>query len=172
MRNRIQQTFEGLAGPKDIFGGSLLTSHPKTKRPLDSKFATHLVLRANQSRLRRPGQLHKVNEMVRTISKKHGVRLYEYANAGNHLHLLLKLRNRRSWAAFIRELTGRIAQVTGTRWAHRPFTRIVRGWKKPYLIVKEYVRLNLMEAEGYMSRERFKRLRALAGYLEPSARSG
>lgn len=94
------------------------------------------------------------------------MRLYEFANVGNHLHLLIKLPNRRSWNAFIRELTGRIAQQVekepGTAfWKHRPFTRIVRGWKKAYQTAKEYVRLNILEAEGRINRRDTKTLKDL-----------
>lgn len=152
MKRPKQSTFEGLNAPNQVFGGALLTSHPKTKRPLDSKLPTHLVLRAQRSAMRNPKYYLKVNQIVRTVCAKHGVRLYEYANVGNHLHLLLKLRTRRSWAAFIRELTGRIAQLTKVKWVHRPFTRIVSGWKKAYRIVREYVELNRRDADGLISK--------------------
>jgi REP element-mobilizing transposase RayT len=161
MSRKPQRIFKGLKAPKDSFGGSLLTSHPKSRRPLDSKLPTHLVLRAERSTLSTPRSFAVVNELVRNISRKHGVRLYEYANVGNHLHLLLKLRSRPSWAAFIRELTGRIAQLTNTRWKHRPYTRNVRGWRKAYQVAKEYVRLNVLEADGMISRQETKTLRDL-----------
>jgi hypothetical protein len=89
------------------------------------------------------------------------VRLYEYANVGNHLHLLIKLRNRPSWAAFIREVTGRIAQLTGTKWLHRPFTRIVRGWRKAYRNARRYVLLNFYEAEGSLAENEELELREM-----------
>ena len=152
MRRQKQGTFDGLHAPKDIFGGSLLTSHPKIKRPLESKLPTHLVLRAERSAMRNPKYYLKVNQIVRAACAKHGVKLYEYANVGNHLHLLLKLQTRRSWAAFIRELTGRIAQLTKIKWVHRSFNRIVCGWKKAYRIVREYVELNRRDADGLASR--------------------
>ena len=111
--------------------------------------------------MRRPNSFLKVNMLVRSIAEKHGVKIYEYANVGSHLHLLIKLRNRPSWSPFIRELTGRIAQLTATKWLHRPYTRIVRGWKKAYRIAKEYVRLNILEADGMISRKDTKTLKDL-----------
>jgi len=161
MKNPKQRTFEGLRAPKDVFGGSLLTSNPKVRRPLDSKLPTHVVLRATKSTMRKPQNFLKVNQAINNACRKHGVRLYEYANVGNHLHLLIKLRSRASWAGFIREITGRIAQLTETKWLHRPFTRIVRGWKKAYQISREYVRLNVLEANGFISRAETKNLKDL-----------
>jgi len=161
MKRVKQSNFEGLRAPKDVYGGSLLNSHPKVKRPLDSKLPTHLVLRATKSSMRKPQYFLKVNQIVKNACRKHGVRLYEYANVGNHLHLLIKLRSRASWAAFIREVTGRIAQLTSTKWLHRPFTRIVRGWKKAYKMAQQYVRLNLAEAEGFITPLGIKILRGL-----------
>lgn len=99
------------------------------------------------------------------------MRIYKYANVGNHLHLLIKIRTRRAWAAFIRELSGRIAHVAqglGGRmkgvdkfWKFRPYTRIVRGWREAFRIAKDYVQLNFLEAEGYIQRSETKTLRDL-----------
>ena len=167
MKRHKQSTLKGLHAPKDAFGGALLTSHPKTKRPLDSKLPTHLVLRATKSTMRRPQNFLKVNQIVKKACSKHGVRLYEYANVGNHLHLLIKLRSRTSWAAFIREVTGRIAQLTQIKWLNRPFTRIVRGWKNAYYIAKGYVQLNELEAEGLLRRDQKSLLTRLNHILIP-----
>jgi hypothetical protein len=103
--------------------------------------------------------------------------MYEYANVGNHLHLLIKLPHIRAWKAFIREVTGRIAlfaRRSGGRqkrvqpfWRHRPFTRIVRGWKKAYRLAKDYVVLNQLEGEGLISRREHRRFGALAFESRP-----
>lgn len=169
MKRHLQLDLSGqIKRPKDWFGGSCLkNSHAKTSRPLTSKFAIHVVLRAQESRLRNLKTFAKVNAIVRETARKHGVRLYEYANAGNHLHLLLRLRDVPSWKPFIRELSGRIAQAVRLQmgaargkasaqqkfWQQRPFTRVVRGWKKAYKIAKDYVVLNQMEAEGLVPRQ-------------------
>ena len=135
------------------FGGSLLKrgTNPKRARPLDSKRPVHLVLRAEKSTMRQPRHYARVNEIVSDVARRRGLRIYEYANVGNHLHLLLKLPRRRAWNAFIREVTGRIARLTRVRWANRPFTRVVAGWRKAYRAVKDYVRLNRFEAERGLS---------------------
>jgi REP element-mobilizing transposase RayT len=108
--------------------------------------------------------------MVGNMCRKHGVRLYKYANVGNHLHLLVKLPNIRRWAGFARELTGRVAQIAqglesqekgGIFWKQRPFTRIVRGWKEAYRTIKEYIYLNELEAEGHIDRKDTNSLKEL-----------
>jgi REP element-mobilizing transposase RayT len=161
--------------PKDVFGGSLLTSNPKVKRPLHSKLPILLTLRAEKSCLRKLGALHRVNKLVYFVAKRHGVRIYKYSNVGNHLHLLIKIPHVHRWAAFIRELTGRIAQeLIGELklpdqlrfWKFRPHTRIVRGWQKAYRIAKEYIYLNQLEADGCIDRKQIHNLRALKQLLQ------
>lgn len=170
----VQLGFEaaGFAKPGDCFGGSLLkNSHAKTKRPLDSKWPIHLVLRSELNVLRSIRSFGPVNAAVARIARKYGVRIYSYANVGNHLHILLRVKSLRLWAAFIRELCGRVAQVAqGLKgpqksrrkfWKQRPFTRIVRGWNKAFKIAREYVGLNRLEAEGFISRKETKTLKDL-----------
>lgn len=100
----------GLKKPDVRFGGSLLgKSNPKRKRSLDSKRPIHLVLRANQSGMRSPRTHVGVNRLMTSTAQKYGVTIYEYANVGNHLHAVIRLKRLDRWAAFIRELTGRIA---------------------------------------------------------------
>ena len=121
--------------------------------------------------MRRPKIFGPINREVTRICRKHGVKLYKYANVGNHLHLLIKLRTRRGWSAFIRELSGRLAQIaqglngqqsaTMKFWKDRPFTRIVRGWRKAFQLAKEYVELNILEAEGFIRRSEIRDLKAL-----------
>lgn len=170
MAKRLKQLeFEGFKRVGDSFGGSLLNgNNPKTKRPLDSKFPVLLTLRGIQGGLRSPKTFLKVNDLVYDTAKKYGVRVYEYANVGNHLHVLICVKKLRLWAAFIRELTGRIAalmksffQMDGKFWKHRPHTRIVRSWKKAYKAVKLYVHLNFLEGEGHISRKEIRTLKDL-----------
>lgn len=150
--------------------------------------------------MRLPLVFKKVNAQVEKTARKYGVTIYQYANVGNHLHILMKISRRSRWSAFIRELTGRIAQlvseiledfvanlgakasnrlgkasdkaaVRGTKkaklsvdesfWLHRPFTRVVRGWRKAFQIAKEYVQLNQLEADGMIRRSETKTLKDL-----------
>lgn len=158
-----QQQIELLKNSRQFFkpfGGSLLkNSNAKTSRPLSIKQPMHVVLRSSEARGKksfRYGKNHmKVNGLIRRVCEKHGVRLYEFSNNGNHIHLLLRLHKHFLWAPFIRELSGKITMLIvgfGKReksfFDQRPFSRIVNGWRRAYRIAKDYVVLNQMEAAG------------------------
>ena len=160
-----QSSFANFHQPGSSFGGSLLKekTNPKTQRPLHSKLPIHLVLKAKRSWMRTPKHFAAVNATFERVANKHGVRIYEYANVGNHLHALIRITRRPRWAAFIRELTGRLATLAGGGgiWLHRPFTRVVSGWRRAYQSVRRYVRLNAWEAERGLSRRESEILRRL-----------
>src|SRR5579884_4087746 len=151
-----QQLLPGFHKVHPAFGGSLLKGNPKTKRPLAAKLPLHLVLRGNKGGLRSPYKHAKVDEIVYKTAAKYGIRVYEYANVGNHLHILLKLPHRRAWAPFIREVASRIVRLMkafGFKWLHRrPFTRVVASWRKAYAAAKRYVRINAKEGAGVTDR--------------------
>ncbi len=167
-----QMEFDGAGLGKlgDRFGGSLLKGHPKRGRPLESKLPIHVVLRATRGGMRLPKSYATVNGIVNQTAKKYGVTVYKFANVGNHLHLLIKLPKVQRWAGFIRELTGRIAQFMRESvgvpsdesfWRFRPYTRIIRGWKQAFRTILEYIHLNHLEAEGFISRKETKTLKDL-----------
>ena len=168
MRRKKQLEFDGLQRPKDSFGGSLLKGNAKTKRPLDSKLPILLTLRATKGGMRLPKAFGKVDAAVNRCAGKYGIKIYEYANVGNHLHFVLKIPRRASWAGFIRELTGEIAaqmklllDIKEKFWMFRPHTRVVQGWRKAFNIAKMYVHLNVLEAEGFINRSNTKNLKDL-----------
>ena len=117
-----------------------------------------LTLKANKSVMRIPKNFGRVEQIISSANRKHGVRMYRHANVGNHLHLLIKIPRRSRWSAYIRELTGRLAlSLQGKRgdrpfWKHRPHTQIVGSWKKAFRNVLEYIGLNILEADGAISR--------------------
>jgi putative transposase len=177
-----QLGFEGRAFKKaSIFGGSLLKGNAREKRPLDSKLPIHLVLRADVKgnlSMRHPRSYARVNRIIENAAKKYGVRLYQYANVGNHLHLLLRVPNLHLWGSFIREVTGRIAQqvqdLKGPQkgekvWLFKPYTRVVHGWGAAFRSAKRYVLFNEWEGAGHISRRDYRSLRELE--LEWSDRS-
>jgi REP element-mobilizing transposase RayT len=99
---------------------------------------------------------------VEKLSKRWGVRVYRYANVGNHIHLLIKVPSRTVWQRFLRELAGGIAIiVTGAKkgaalarnntgrgfWDGLAFTRIV-SFGRDFDGVARYVIKNLFEAMG------------------------
>jgi len=146
---------------QDSFGGSLLgKGHPKQRRPLDSTRPIHLVLKANKSVLRQNQvALNIVHAEVQRWSKRCGVTVYRWANVGNHVHLAIRLGRVHQWSKFIRGLTGSIARKLQARglkpkgplWQTRPFTRLVRGWRRAFKTLLEYIRMNQLEALGVLN---------------------
>jgi hypothetical protein len=91
------------------FGGSRLKSHPKRARPLSTKAPIPLILRSEHARGER--SFFRVSPKARHIFEKacakRGIKVYKYANVGNHIHVVLKLTKLFQWKPFIRELTSR-----------------------------------------------------------------
>jgi REP element-mobilizing transposase RayT len=144
------------------FGGALLgKGHAKRARPLSTKQAMHVVMRSSLAKgawsLRTSRNLKAIERSLKKISGRFGIKVYRYAIVGNHIHLLIKLSNRFTFAPFIRAFTGMVAMlVTGSSkikmltekfWDAVPWSRIVE-WGKAYGVVKAYVFQNEMEACG------------------------
>jgi REP element-mobilizing transposase RayT len=88
----------------------------KSARVFDPKRALHVVLRSSRSTgaqsLKRFDR--KISEILNRQCEVHGVRVYARANAGNHLHFVLKAPSRRALRGFLKAVCGLIARkVTG-----------------------------------------------------------
>src|SRR5271170_2326550 len=154
--------------PKE-YGGSTRKGKRKIQRPFDPKRPLHLSLRASEARAGR-SLLHqnlkwKVWSHLERISRSRRVRIYRYANVGNHLHLLVQARTRRDFQAFLREFAGAVA-VTATGaakgrpqkfWDGLAWSEVV-GWGRHYKNVVRYIMLNVLEASGLRNRELLARL--------------
>ena len=156
-------------------GGDHTQGKRKTRRPIDPRQALHVVLRSSLARgelsLLHPKHCDPVHIFTHKLAKRWGVRIYRYANVGNHIHLLIKVPSRAVWQRFMRELAGGIAIiVTGARkglalakndngrgfWDGLAFTRIVH-FGRDFVNVGRYLIKNLFESAGvpmkkYMAR--------------------
>lgn len=147
-------------------GGELAKGKRKTARPIDPKQALHVVLRSSKAQgeysMLRPKHCKHIHEFTHKVAKKLGIRIYRYANVGNHIHLLIKVPNRRIWQHFMRRLAGGIAIiVTGAKkgmalnknqsqrgfWDQLTFTRIIR-FGKDFKNLCAYMLKNIFEANG------------------------
>ncbi len=144
------------------FGGEFLkNSNAKCQRPLSFKNPIHLVLRSSLAK--GSFSLLKCDKSIRNIfikqSKKFGVKVYRFANAGNHLHLIILPRSRDAYRSFIRSVTGLVARlVLGIQrgnskkarfWDKRPFTRVA-SWGKDFQGLCNYLLRNTLEAIGFI----------------------
>ncbi len=155
---RQQATFHGFPKIERAFSpGKRTTRASRQYRPVATKEAMHLVLRSDRARGAK--SLLKYDGVVRAviakIASRNGVRIYRIVNAGNHLHITLKLSKQFLWHGFISGVTGGIARAVGFKrdsakqgfWNSRPFTRLI-SWGQDYNVVKDYHVLNQLEADG------------------------
>ena len=178
-RKPKQSSFQGQDfKPQYEFGGALnKNSNPKIARSIITKHAMHVVLRSKMAR--GPFSLLKKADEIRFLLDRQanlfGIKVYEKAVVGNHIHLLIYLKTnsrvqgRRSLSCFLRAVSGLIArlilgkergrmkkglaaQTTQPRparfWVYRPYTRVVVGFKRGYQVAKDYVVQNHLEAIG------------------------
>jgi REP element-mobilizing transposase RayT len=124
----------------------------------------HVVLRSSLATgswsLRRRQNRERVERELGRFARRFGIRIYQAANSGNHLHLLLRARRRLDFQNFLRALTGAIARfVTCAQPGHRAdrfwdllaYSRVVQ-WGRDYFGVRAYVLQNEWEALGLVRR--------------------
>ncbi len=158
------------------FGGALLKgSHPKTKRLFHAGLPMHVVIRSSKATGKRSlfaSNAH-IARILKAQSERHDIEIFALANAGNHIHMLLRAPTRDHLSRFLRAVTGRIAQLvlgnssrkavslakTALRdnareaagktrfWDARPFSRIV-SWGRDFKTVARYIGMNANEAVG------------------------
>lgn len=146
-------------------GGSRRKGKRKLARPIDTKRPMHVVLRSSRAQgewsflRRRHGD--RVRRLIDATAKKCRVRIYEFANAGNHIHLLLKPASRKGFQAFLRTISGLIARlITGARrgrsirgkfWDGLAFSRVVQ-WGRDFIGARGYLLRNRLEAIGFLDK--------------------
>jgi REP element-mobilizing transposase RayT len=146
----------------DCFGGSLLRGNPKGRRPFSQRKALHITMRARVARGRlsmlETKRYTKILTIVSRQAARFGVRVYHFANNGNHLHILVRPPgDRAALANFLRAISGLIARLVlqaekGAAkrikfWDRRPFSRIV-SWGRAFNACYRYVSRNVLEAVG------------------------
>lgn len=153
--------FGGL-GMKE-FGGSQLRGNAREQRPVAIKRPMHLVLKSSlavrELSFLRQNRASAIEALVFRLGRKSGVRVYRFANSGNHLHILLRASSRQAFHRYVRSLSGLIARmVLGAErgsaqglkfWDARPFTRIVE-WGRDFKNLGFYILQNTLEATGFM----------------------
>ena len=125
--------FKDEARSQKFFGGVLLQGRRKSIRPLTSKDSIHFVLRSSWAvgldSFLKVHNRRKIDQIINRFAKKFGVRIYHRAINSNHLHLLLRITNRRLYRSFIKAVSGQIAShVMG----QRSFLEFSRTRVKPF----------------------------------------
>jgi REP element-mobilizing transposase RayT len=159
------------------FGGAMLQNRRRSMRPLSTREAIHLVMRSSYAHgpfcFLKSGRRKVVGFILLQVAKKYGARVYHFAIAGNHIHILLKIGHRSLYRAFVRVLSSKIAmfvmrgtfkafraahptgvgsepQGIGQKfWQFRPFTRVVHGGRD-FTTCVAYIEQNILEALGFV----------------------
>jgi REP element-mobilizing transposase RayT len=164
MRSAKQDLLPGFGqlGVKE-FGGSSLKGNAHEQRPIAVKRSIHLVMksslaRGEQSFLSKK-RAKRIEDLIYRQGNLHGVKVYRFANSGNHLHLLIQPISRKAFLKYVRAISGLIARITlGAKkgkalglkfWDARPFTRIIE-WGRDFRNVCNYVLQNTLEAIGFI----------------------
>jgi REP element-mobilizing transposase RayT len=164
--------FDQLGLGEKEFGGSKLLNkaHAREARPISVKRPMHLVMRSTlavgEKSFLRTKRARKIRELVHRLGKEKGVKVYRFANSGNHLHFIILPRSREAFKAYIKAVTGIIARITlgaergaalGKRfWDAKPYTKIIE-WGREYRAVCDYLLRNTLEALGFIPYQSRKR---------------
>jgi REP element-mobilizing transposase RayT len=175
MRRRQLALFgKGLPDDPPSFehGGDVRQGKRKIARPLATKTPLHIVLRSSRAvrawSMLRPAIAPRIGHTARTLARRCDVRVYRYANVGNHIHVLAQARSRPAFQSFLRAFAGVTARiVTGARrgrpvgrfWDRLAYTRIV-SWGREFVSVRAYVQKNEDEALGIRPSRNRTRTRA------------
>ena len=143
------------------FGGESLVGKRKTVRPLSDKKPIHLVLRSNSVKVFTPTN-KSLKRLIYNLAEKYSIKIYELALNHNHIHFVIKLKDKELYKFFIRELTSKMALAIRKKLPHlktilslRPWTRILE-WKRDFENVINYVILNIEESMGWVVREKIE----------------
>ncbi len=149
-------------------GGEVRRGQRKLERPVSTRRPMHLVLTSRRARgawsLRRHDRA--VRNVLRRMARRFDVRVYDYANVGSHLHLVLRARRREGFQGFLRSFAGIVARrVMGAERGRRcgrffdglAWTRVV-SWGRDYWGLRHYVFRNQIEGDqGPRIREAYER---------------
>jgi len=166
-------------------GGALSLGRRKGRRPVVTKRPMHVTLRSTLAvgkwSLLMPRNSRYLKVLVPQLSKRWGVKVYEWSNNGNHLHFLSLSKTRKGFQNFLRVLAGKIAQqVTGAQngkplgrrfWDLLAYSRVVE-WGKAFLVAKRYVIQNQLEAVGVVPYQPRRGKRVLGGLQSRRISSG
>jgi REP element-mobilizing transposase RayT len=143
----LQQSKFG-SGVQAQHGGTAGTGQRKTSRPLEPTLPLYVVLRSSRARgkwsLTRPPTRTAIKETLKELSERHGIKIFEFSNGGDQVHLLLRAQSRASFQAFLRAFAGLVArQVTGARkgkpsgrfWDALTFSRVL-NWGDEFEVVR------------------------------------
>jgi REP element-mobilizing transposase RayT len=143
-----QVSFDFAQNYNNEFGGSLLISKRKSKRPLSTKLPIHFILRADSSKIFPPGNL-RLESTLKFLSEKYQIRIFHKSFNWNHFHAVIQIPSREAYFSFVRLWTAEIVKIRKQAQAFklRPYTR-VGSWGRDFENLIKYQDKNNCEAWG------------------------
>ena len=148
-------------------GGGIRRHRRKLERPVSTRRPMHVVMSSRRARGPWDLRAHQraVRDALRTMAQRFDVRIYDFANVGSHLHMLVRARRREAFQNFLRSFAGIVARrVTGARrgrpagpfFSSLAWSRVV-SWGRDYFGVRHYVFRNQIESsQGHGVRRAFE----------------
>jgi REP element-mobilizing transposase RayT len=140
------------------YGGRTRLKLRKVARPFSPKLAVHLVFRSDLAKGERsmllPRHKHLIQTELNRLSKRYRIKVYNFVNVGNHLHLLVKSETKQNLQKFLRVFTGQIAQTIlqakkgrakGKFWSSIVYSRLV-SFGRDFKTVMNYFVKNQVDA--------------------------
>ncbi len=131
------------------------------RRTISTRFSMHLVLRSSLARgvwsFVRPANRRLITHVLAKHAAATGVEILGVGNAGNHLHLRLRVPSREQYQHFIRAVAGEIAlkikrlgpTIRRNFWDHRPFSSVVATINYVNRLT-DYIKINHLEGHGFV----------------------
>lgn len=153
-----------LPSPKS-HGGANSVGKEKKARPIATKRPMHLIFRSSRAKgewsFTHSRNRDRLEKHLRATARRFHIKLYRFANVGNHFHLLVQARRREDLQNFLRVFAqGVVFLVTGACkgnpkgkfWDALAYSRIVE-WGRDWKNMLEYLSKNMLESRG-MPRDR------------------
>lgn len=154
------------------FGGSLLRKGKrKIARPFNAKYPMHLVLKIDRKldakfeyepdgnqkdkdnykrKAYRASLTYNLGYCLYYLEKfadQFEIQLFQKAVVSNHIHLLIKSKDRESYNRFIRAFSGSVSKTLKVKWLYRPYSKTLT-WGRQFENARKYVVQNELEAFG------------------------
>jgi REP element-mobilizing transposase RayT len=139
-------------------GGDIRRAQRKLERPVSVRRPMHVTLHSGRAKGGWSLLRHRrdIRQALAACARRTGVKVYDFANVGSHLHLLLRARRRGDFQSFLRSFSGIVARlVTGSRkgrplgggrfWSELAWSRVI-SWGREYSTLRKYIHRNRIEA--------------------------
>jgi REP element-mobilizing transposase RayT len=156
-------------------GGDVGRGRHKGARPFSSRRPLHVVMRSDRAvgdwSMLCPVHRATIANLMRTLAPRYRVRVYQFANVGNHLHFVVGAKDRHGFQSFLRAFAGLAARaVTGARkgapvgrfWTSTTYSRLL-SWGRAFHTARVYVLQNEFESAGFPTPRVLERRGRLAG---------